>query len=122
VPELLPVSAVPEMLLVSVVPELLPEMDWEFASESAVSELLPVLAVSDVRTALASTCLIRYRAARSAVDVAITITNTIDNILKDDKLKKMLLKKGLERAQMFSWDIGAMQLMNVIHDIGNGKL
>jgi len=49
------------------------------------------------------------------------LARTIDEVLIDNELKKLLSEKGLKRSKMFSWDIGAKQLMNVVNEIGIGK-
>jgi len=45
------------------------------------------------------------------------IAKGIETVLKDDKLQKELIKKGLERVKMFSWEKSAKKLIEIIKEV-----
>jgi len=47
------------------------------------------------------------------------ITNAIEKILSDENLRRKISKKGIERAELFSWDKCVKEILQVLKNAVN---
>jgi len=50
-----------------------------------------------------------------------SIATGIQRVLSDDILSEEMSRKGLQRAQDFSWDKCAQQVLSLLEDVGAGR-